>query len=94
MQVRGYIAHLKQRVEGSKGGVYVGGRTKFYMARKTDKRRYADYVAQMNLDSVEVKCTCIKDFMHMWRECAPSSHLCSPRASLNPSRAIGPREGA
>lgn len=94
VQVRGYIAHLKQRVEGSKGGVYVGGRTKFYTARKTDKRRYADYVAQMNLDSVEVKCTCIKDFMHMWRECAPSSHLCSPHASLNPSRAIGPREGA
>ena len=66
-QVRGYLASLKAKLEGSKGGTYAGGMTKYYTARKTDKRRYADYCAQMNLDKVEVKCTTVKHFTELWK---------------------------
>ena len=66
-QVRGYLASLKAKLEGSKGGTYAGGMTKYYTARKTDKRRYDDYCAQMNLDKVEVKCTTIKHFTELWK---------------------------
>ena len=45
-QVRGYLNSLKMKLEGSKGGTYVGGVTKYYTASKTDKRRYEDYKAQ------------------------------------------------
>ena len=65
-QVRGYLASLKAKLEGSKGGTYTGGMTKYYTVRKTDKRRYEDYCAQMNLDKVEVKCTTIKHFTELW----------------------------
>ena len=79
-QVRGYLNSLKSKLEGSKGGTYVGGTTKFYTAAKTDKRLYEDYKAQMNLDSVPVRCTTVKAFMEIWKadksiiEVSPTGH--------------------
>ena len=66
-QVRGYLNSLKMKLEGSKGGTYVGGVTKYYTASKTDKRRYEDYKAQMNQDGVLVRCTTVKSFMEIWK---------------------------
>ena len=66
-QVRGYLNSLKMKLEGSKGGTYVGGVTKYYTASKTDKRRYEDYKAQMNQDGVPVRCTTVKSFMEIWK---------------------------
>ena len=79
-QVRGYLNSLKSKLEGSKGGTYVGGATKFYTAAKTDKRLYEDFMAQMNLDGVQVRCTTVKAFMEVWKadthivEVNPSGH--------------------
>jgi hypothetical protein len=79
-QVRGYLNSLKTKLEGSKGGTYVGGATKFYTAAKTDKRLYEDYKAQMNLDGVPVRCTTVKAFMEIWKadksiiEVSPTGH--------------------
>jgi hypothetical protein len=79
-QVRGYLNSLKMKLEGSKGGTYVGGVTKYYTASKTDKRRYEDYKAQMNQDGVPVRCTTVKSFMEIWKadksiiEVSPTGH--------------------
>ena len=79
-QVRGYLNSLKMKLEGSKGGTYVGGVTKYYTASKTDKRRYEDYKAQMNQDGVPVRCTTVKAFMEIWKadksiiEVSPTGH--------------------
>jgi hypothetical protein len=53
-QVRGYLNSLKMKLEGSKGGTYVGGVTKYYTASKTDKRRYEDYKCWEGFTCVEM----------------------------------------
>ena len=98
-QVQGYIRSLTRYLEGSKGGTYAHGQTKFFTAAKAMKRRYADYVAQMNRDRTVVKCRTVKAFAAVWSadkrivEVNPTGHaICDCCADLDAQElALGTR---
>jgi hypothetical protein len=81
---------LCRQLEGNKGGTFASGATKFYTAKKTARRRYDDYIAQMNRDKVEVKCRTCRAFTVEWDknqsivEVSPTGHaICDICAKLD-----------
>jgi hypothetical protein len=67
-QVNAYIRTVLNRLEGSKGGTIIGGKTKYFTAIKSGPRRYEDYVIAQNAAKRKVLCTRVKTFMSIWKE--------------------------
>ena len=65
-QVRQYLVFMCTKMEGSKGGTFVNGQTKYYTAAKTAGRRYDDYVVHCNTHGVQVKCCTLRAFTAEW----------------------------